>query len=115
MSELLLERSCPIHCFAKNDGSTALHEAATSGHWSVVDLLLKRAAQAEALNKRKDTALHIAARNADCDGHRLVSQKLIGVMGAVDWDKYAAQDEVQDEVTDAGTENDAAKQDDAQA
>ena len=72
-----LAASC-IHALRKSTCTslwmnTPIHDAARSGHSSIVELLLVRGAATEDMNERNRTAIHLAARH----GHSNVVELLI--------------------------------------
>jgi ankyrin repeat protein len=61
-----------------NDGSTALHGAASGGHEAVVRLLVVLGADRDAIDNDGSTALHLAAS----EGHEAVVRLLNGIAAA---------------------------------
>ncbi|KAG2492429.1 hypothetical protein HYH03_009372 [Edaphochlamys debaryana] len=62
--DALLEGGADVNCVNKQDGSTALHDAAAGGYLDIVQVLLSKAKEAllEKFDEDGDTALHNAAR-----------------------------------------------------
>ncbi|KAK2764178.1 Ankyrin-3-like protein 3 [Colletotrichum kahawae] len=69
----LLDNGVPVDLRNEPEQDTALHEACANGKWEVVQLLLKRNADSNAVSKTYRTPLHLAAKG----GHEHVVKVLL--------------------------------------